>query len=78
MVDKGVSVEKLCIYLLGLPALESDDDNEKHKLLSGVKTQLKEAVTVGNIFEVLLEGCGSFLNYGQLQIVKIKLIHLTS
>lgn len=67
--DRDVSVEKMRIYLLGLPALECEDHSEKSKLLFGIKHLLMEAVTLSNIFEVLLEGCGSFLNYEIFQSI---------
>ncbi len=65
---KGVSVESLRIYLLGLPALECDDDDENHKLLSGARVQLKKAATLKEIF-IALHDCGSFLNYDVFQCI---------
>lgn len=41
--DKEVNMEKLRIYLLGLPAMECSGHSEKFKLLSGVKHQLMKA-----------------------------------
>ena len=69
VVEMDISVESLCVYLMGLPALECDDDMEEHKLLYNIKDKLKEAGTVTKIFEVLLEDFGSFLNYDIFQSI---------
>lgn len=69
VIQKGITVEDFRLYLLNLPALECDDDNEKHKLLSGVKAKIWDASTIHNIFSLLSLECASFLNYDIFQSI---------
>ena len=66
--DKKVNVNKLRIYLIGLPAMECNSNGEEFLLFSGIKDKLMKAVTIANIFEVLHK-YGSFINYDVFQCI---------
>ena len=68
LCDKKVSVKKLRMYLIGLPAMEYNSNGEEFNLFSGVKDKLMKAVTIEKIFEVLQE-YGSFMNYDVFQCI---------
>lgn len=69
VIQKGITVQDLCLYLMNLPALECNYDDKKHKLLSGVKAKLQETTTIHGIFTLLSLECASFLNYGVFQSI---------
>ena len=69
VIQKGMTVKDLSLYLMNLPALECNDDKEKHKLLAGVKAKLQDASTIHEIFSLLSQECASFLNYGVFQSI---------
>ena len=71
--EMNVSVNKLLMYLLNLPALNCDKskDGQQYKLLSGVRNDLKKATSVKEIFFVLNE-CASFLNYDIFESIQKK------
>lgn len=64
---KGVSVQDLGTYLLQLPALKCDRNEQRYKLLLEIK-----AVTVNEIFDRVISGCASFLNYDIYQAIAKK------
>lgn len=57
-----VSVSNLCYFLLQLPACQSPKNDERNKLLFGLKNELQNAVTVHEIL-LSLSGYTSFLDY---------------
>ena len=59
---EAVTAHKLRIFLLHLPALTSEDNEEHGKLLYGVKSEFQKATTVDDIF-LLLSQFTSFLDY---------------
>lgn len=69
VIDKGTTVTNFRLYLMNLPALECDDNEEKHKLLYGVKVKLLEAVSIQDVFMSLSLECASFLNYDIFQCI---------
>ena len=60
---KGITADDLTAYLLKLPALKVDTDDEQHKLLTGIGTELKKAETIHEIINLLDENCASFIDY---------------
>lgn len=60
VVEKGVTVQRLCTFLLKIPLSE---DDQQGMLLSGIERKLEEADTVYKIFDVIGKECASFLNY---------------
>ena len=72
--EMNVSVKKLRMYLLNLPALNCDKskDEQQYKLLSGVRDKLHKASTVEDIFFVLSIECASFLNYDIFESIQKK------
>ena len=69
LIEKNITVENFRIFLMSRPALESDDDDEQHKLLVCIREKLKKASTVSELYEVLMEGYGSFINYEIFQSI---------
>ena len=63
LMEKDITVESFRVFLMSRPALESDDNDEQHKLLVCIKEKLEQAPTVNKLFEVLIEDYGSFINY---------------
>ena len=81
LMEKDITVESFRVFLMSRPALESDDNDEQHKLLVCIREKLKQAPTVNKLFEVLMEDYGSFINYEIFQNIldkyKIKDEHNT-
>lgn len=61
--NQGVSAEDLCSDLLTMPATNSDEDEDELALLSVRKCELEKAVTLNEIFNILVTNCASFLEY---------------
>ena len=55
LMEKDITVENFRIFLMSQPALESDDNDEQHKLLVCIREKLKQAPTVNKLFEILVE-----------------------
>ena len=72
VVNRGVSVQSLCTFLLELPAFVSDEDENQGRLLSGVQEKLEKADTIYNVFNLLRKECASFLNYDIYESIQNK------
>ena len=72
VVNRGVSVQRLCTFLLELPAFASDEDENQGRLLSGVQEKLEKADTIYNVFNLLRKECASFLNYDIYESIQNK------
>ena len=59
---KRITTKNLSTYLLKLPALQVDTDNQQHKLLAGLRTELKKAKSINDIVDLLDEKHTSFLD----------------
>lgn len=62
LVEHKVSVSNLRYFLLQLPACESPKNDERNKLLFGLKNEIQKAVTVDEVL-LSLSGYISFLDY---------------
>lgn len=62
VTNEAVSVSNLRFFLLHLPALTCEDDDEHCKLLYGVKSEFQKVTTVDDIL-LLLNRYTSFLDY---------------
>ena len=69
IVKTGVSVKSFQLYLVNLPALDCDDDDEQHKLLSEVKDRIQNSDTIHDMFMILSKECASFLNFDIFQTI---------
>ena len=69
VIQKGVSAEEMCAYLLGLPALKSGESDQQVMLLSEITDKLERATTVNGIFNVLNRYYATFLNYEIFQCI---------
>lgn len=67
--NQGVSAEDLCSDLLTMPATNSDEDEDELALLSVRKCELEKAVTLNEIFNILVTNCASFLEYDIFQYI---------
>ena len=65
--EKGVTPEALSSFLMSLSAFSSSYKGEKLALMSERKSELKQANTIIDIFDLLITEYSSFLNYDIFQ-----------
>ena len=67
---KGISVVKLCSYVMSLEAFEADHDIQC-KLLAEIRHELESAESTQKLLDLVAKDCASFMNIGILgRIVK--------
>ena len=69
VIAKNVSLQRFRLHLLGLSAFENNYDGEQPIILDDVKTDIKKAGSIYEIFEILTTECCSFINVGIFQSI---------
>ena len=69
IIEKKISADDLCAYLLSLPALKSGDSERQVMLLSEISDKLEKAATINEIFNILNRNYATFLNYEIFQCI---------
>ena len=55
LMKEDITVENFRVFLMSQPALESDDNDEQHKLLVCIREKLEQAPTVHKVYQVLMK-----------------------